>query len=250
VTKIEPMSSLAPSSGNSFGGGTTSGNSFGNTNLNNNVTPEVQASAGNSFSTGGNSFSAGNSFSSLSTPAAEELQARALYDYTAEDDRFNSFVAGDILTITQRGEAGGWSVSSMGPFPTDYVEFIVPEPKPSAGGKGFIPPPPPKKTEATSCSLSSSVISSLSPLQSPTPSRIHPQPQPLSQLLKQFQHLFPSPSLLFTLAPLLHLCSSGSHQTNHHIVVVPAPLQSPWIRFLNPRKMLMYAKTLPAPLSL
>ena len=159
VVKIE---AAVTSTGNSFGGGASSGNSFGSSSMSStpmlSTTATSQVVAGNSFSSAGNSFSS----SVEPTPtSSEEIQAKALYDYTAADDPFNTFSVGDILSITQRGEPGAWSASTMGPFPTDYVEFLLPKPKPQppagngGGGLGFIPPPPPKRKEPLSLSSGS-----------------------------------------------------------------------------------------------
>ena len=60
------------------------------------------------------------------TPAASNvITARVLYDFASTGAGQVSLTKGEIVTITTKGPTGGWSSTTVGSFPTDYVEFIA-----------------------------------------------------------------------------------------------------------------------------
>ncbi len=61
----------------------------------------------------------------LSVPKTSVIYAKVLFDFHASSTTEMSLNVGETIEVIQRGPSGGWSRSSKGAFPTDYVEFAL-----------------------------------------------------------------------------------------------------------------------------
>ncbi len=60
----------------------------------------------------------------LTVPKVSVVYAKVLFDFHASSSTEVSLKVGETIEVIQRGPSGGWSRSSKGAFPTDYVEFV------------------------------------------------------------------------------------------------------------------------------
>ena len=62
------------------------------------------------------------------TAQTKKIQARALYDYDADDDTEISFLPGDIITEIDMFDEGWWTGTGpdgkVGMFPANYVQLL------------------------------------------------------------------------------------------------------------------------------
>lgn len=56
-----------------------------------------------------------------------KLFAKALFDFAGGGPNEMKLKAGEVVEVTERGAPGAWCKGLTGAFPTDYVEFILPE---------------------------------------------------------------------------------------------------------------------------
>jgi hypothetical protein len=110
-----------------------------------------------------------------------KLQARAKFDFTAENDAELSFRIGDVVTIVNQDDPGWWEGElngQRGLFPYNYVEILAKAPPP----RGPAPPGPkaPAKAPAKAIPIMQSPAASAPPQQRGGP----PQGQPPAGMIK------------------------------------------------------------------